>query len=190
MTPKRTAAAAISAASALALVLVGCGSGGGGGESPSGEPIEGGTFTQILDADPGNLDPQMSAGSALFAVSRFAYDTLVSVNEDGETESQLASEWSVDGLTATLTLNEGILCSDGTEFTAQTAADNLNWVSDPANQSAFLGAFLPVGVSTVAEGNTITLTLSQPAPFLMLGLAALPMVCEAGPSDRPPLATA
>lgn len=188
MTPKRTVTAAVTAVSALALVLVGCSS--GGGESPSGETVEGGTFTQVLNADPGNLDPQMSAGSALFDVTTFAYDTLVGVDAEGQPQSQLASEWNVDGLTATLTLNDGILCSDGTEFTAQTAADNLNWVSDPANQSAFLGAFFPVGVSTVAEGNTITLTLSTPAPFLLLGLAGLPMVCDAGLADRSTLAAA
>lgn len=188
MTRKRTTAAAVAAVSALGLVLVGCGS--GSEASPSGEPVDGGTFTQILNADPGNLDPQMSAASALFDVTTFAYDTLVSVDADGQPQSQLASEWTHDGLTATLTLKDGILCSDGTEFTAQTAADNLNWISDPANQSAFLGAFFPVGVSTVAEGNTITLSLTTPAPFLLLGLANLPMVCDAGLADRSTLAAA
>ena len=183
MTSNRTAAAGVTAVTALALVLAGCSS-DGGGQSPSGDPIEGGTFTQILSADPGSLDPQMSAGSALFAVSRFAYDTLVGVDADGEAQSQLVSEWELDGLTATLTLNEGILCSDGTEFTAQTAADNLNWIADPANESPFLGTFVPAGVTTVAEGNVVTMTLAGPAPFLLLGLAAVPMVCDAGLADR------
>ena len=188
MTTHRTAAAALAAAGALALVLAGCSS--DGGQQTGGDYVDGGTFTQILSADPGNLDPHMSAGSALFALGKFAYDSLVSVNADGEIQSQLASEWSVDGLTATLTLREGITCSDGSEFTAQTAADNLDFVSDPANQSALLGAFLPEGVTTVAEGNTLTLTLSEPAPFLLLGLASLPMVCEAGLADRSTLASA
>ena len=35
-------------------------------------------------ADPGALDPQMSAVSALFQLSLFAYDNLVSVDADGE----------------------------------------------------------------------------------------------------------
>jgi len=175
--------------SAVALDLAGCSSPAGGGK-PKGEPIDGATFTQVLGSDPGNLDPQMSAGRALFDLSLFAYDTLVSVNEEGGIESQLASKWDMDGLTASLTINDGIVCSDGTAFTAQTAADNLNWVSDPANQSAFLGAFLPAGVSTVADGDTITLTLSAPAPFLFLGLSGLPMVCDAGLKDRSLLAAA
>lgn len=189
MTLNRTVAAAVTTVSALALVLVGCSSPAGGGK-PKGEPVDGATFTQVLNADPGNLDPQMSAGSALFDLSLFAYDTLVSVNGEGGIESQLASKWDMEGLSASLTINDGIVCSDGTEFTAQTAADNLNWISDPANQSAFLGAFLPVGVTTVADGDTITLTLSAPAPFLLLGLSGLPMVCEAGLKDRSLLAAA
>ena len=51
-----------------------------------------------LSSDPGNLDPQMSAGSALFTLSGLAYDSLLSVNsESGAIESQLASDWTVDG---------------------------------------------------------------------------------------------
>lgn len=185
MTPKRTAVTAVVAVTALASLLVGCGTDGGGGVS---DPVEGGTFTQILGSDPGSLDPQLSAGSALFDLSKLSYDTLVSVDGDGEVRSQLASEWSLDGTTATLTINDGITCGDGSAFTAQSAADNLNWISDPANQSGFLGAFLPVGVTSVAEGDTVTMTLSSPAPFLLLGLSGLPMVCDSSLTDRSALA--
>lgn len=185
MTPNRIAVTAVVAVTALAAVLTGCGSDGGGG----GEPVAGGTFTQILGSDPGSLDPQLSAGSALFDISKLAYDTLVSVDGDGEVRSQLASEWEVDGTTATLTINDGITCGDGTPFTAQSAADNLNWISDPANQSGFLGAFLPVGVTSTAEGDTVTMTLSSPAPFLLLGLSGLPMVCDTSLNDRDGLAS-
>lgn len=187
MTPNRTAVTAVVAVTALASVLVGCGADGGGGGG-GGEPVEGGTFTQVLGSDPGSLDPQVSAGSALFDLSKLAYDTLVSVDGDGEVQSQLATEWNVDGTTATFTIADGITCGDGTEFTAQTAADNLNWISDPANESGFLGAFLPVGVTSAAEGDTLTMTLSGPAPFLLLGLSGLPMVCGSSLTDRAGLA--
>lgn len=184
MTPNRTAVTAVVAVTALAAVLTGCGSDGGGG----GEPVTGGTFTEILGSDPGSLDPQLSAGSALFDISKLAYDTLVSVDADGEVRSQLATEWEVDGTTATLKIQDGITCGDGTPFTAQSAADNLNWISDPENQSGFLGAFLPVGVTSTAEGDTVTMTLSSPAPFLLLGLSGLPMVCDTSLNDRDGLA--
>lgn len=183
---RKTAFAAV-AASVAAVTLAGC-SGGGGG-TPSEGFAEDATFTFSLSADPGALDPQMSAVSSLFAISRFAYDSLVGVDEDGKPVSQLAKEWKQDGLTTTLTLNEGITCSDGSEFTAQTAADNIAFLSDPANQSPFLGSFLPVGMTATAEGATLTLTLAAPSPFVLNGLSNVPMVCDAALADRTLLAS-
>ena len=76
-----------------------------------------------LASDPGNLDPQMAAGSALFTLSQLAYDALLSVNaESGAIESQLATDWTVDGTKVTFTLADGVTCADGTELTATDAA--------------------------------------------------------------------
>src|SRR3954465_6822687 len=97
------------------VLLVGCG--GSDGDSTSGgggdpEYVDGGTFTMSVAGDPGKLDPQSSASSQLFAVNQIAYDNLVSINGDtGEIESQLASDWKVDGKTVTLTLAKGITCA-------------------------------------------------------------------------------
>src|SRR5687768_14318306 len=93
-----------------ASLLAGCGSsdssesgGGEGGEES--KFVDGGTFTMALASDPGNLDPQMAAGSALFTLSQLAYDSLLSVNaESGAIESQLASDWAIDGTNVTFTL--------------------------------------------------------------------------------------
>ena len=121
----------------------GAGGSGSGGDGDS-NVVDGGTFTLALGADPGTLDPQMSAGSALFSVTQFAYDTLVSVDpRAARSQSALAKEWKVDGTTVTLTLDDGITCSDGSTSPRPTAADNIAFVADPENQSPFLGAFLP-----------------------------------------------
>ena len=144
-----------------------------------------------LASDPGNLDPQMAAGSALFTVTQLAYDSLVSVDaESGAIESQLATDWKVDGTTVTLTLADGITCSDGSELTPTVVADNIAYVGDPKNKSPFLGTFLPVGATAKADdaAGTVTLTLAAPAPFVLNGLASLPMVCAAGMDDRKSLA--
>ncbi len=189
---KLKAALAICATTAL---LAGCGGNGGdtstdgdGGES---KYADGGTFTMALKGDPGNLDPQSSAGSQLFTISQLGYDNLFSVDsESGEIESQLAKEWAVDGTTVTLTLNEGITCSDGSDFTATSVADNIAYVADPKNKSPFLGTFLPVGATAEADdaAGTVTITLAQPAPFVLNGLASLSMVCDVGMQDRKSLA--
>ncbi|KAA9151030.1 ABC transporter substrate-binding protein [Microbacterium lushaniae] len=166
------------------VALAGCAGGGSGGGGGDADYVDGGTFTLSMVADPGALDPQMSAVSALFQLSQFAYDSLVSLDEEGEIQSQLASEWELEGDTVTLTLNDGITCSDGSEFTADTAAQNLTWIGDPENQSPFLGTFFPPGATAEADGSTLTITLAGPAPFVLQGLANLPMVCEAGLADR------
>ena len=111
------------------------GGGGGGDESTY---VDGATFSMALSSDPGNLDPQMAAGSALFTMSQLAYDSLVSVNaESGAIESQLATEWAVDDTLVTFTLTDGVTCADGTELTPTVVADNIAFVADPKNPSRF-----------------------------------------------------
>ena len=157
-----------------ASLLAGCGgsdsseSGGGGGGGDESAYVEGATFSMALSSDPGNLDPQMAAGSALFTMSQLAYDSLVSVNaESGAIESQLATDWTVDGSKVSFTLADGVTCSDGSELTPTVVANNIAFVADPKNQSPFLGTFLPVGAKAVADdaAGTVTLKLAAPAPF-------------------------
>jgi len=178
-------------ASVAATVLAGCGGGDGGGGGANAEDAEvadGGTFTMTMDSDPGNLDPQMSASANVGQLGRFAYDPLLNTSPDGELVSGLATDWQVDGQDVTLTLGEGITCADGTPFTAADAADNINFVGDPANQSPLLGTYLPPGATATADGSTLTITLAAPAPFVLEGLANLPMVCAGGLADRTVLA--
>jgi peptide/nickel transport system substrate-binding protein len=184
----------------LALTAVaGCGGSSAGGGATRGaggaesDLVEGATFTLGLSSDPGNLDPQMGAGSSLFTVTQFAYDPLVSVDgTTGEIKSGLAEKWDVAGTTVTLTLRDGITCDGGSALSATNVADNLSFVADPKNQSPFLGTFLPVGATAKADdaARTVTLTLQQPAPFVLNGLASLPIVCPKGLADRTSLKTA
>ncbi|MEU8125393.1 ABC transporter substrate-binding protein [Spirillospora sp. NPDC049024] len=174
-----------------ATALAGC-----GGSSSSGGTagvVDGGTFTLGLSSDPGDLDPQMGAGSSLFAVTQFAYDTLVSADgKTGEIRSALAKSWQAEGTSVTLTLADGITCSDGSPLTASDVADNLNFVGDPKNKSPFLGTYLPPGTKAKGDDATrvVTLTLAQPAPFVLTGLASLPIVCPGGMAKRASLKTA
>ena len=145
-----------------------------------------------LSSDPGNLDPQMAAGSALFTMSQLAYDSLVSVNaESGAIESQLATDWKVDGTKVSFTLTDGSHLCGRQRATPTVVADNIAFVADPKNQSPFLGTFLPVGAKAMADdaAGTVTLKLAAPAPFVLNGLASLPIVCQAG-HRRPQVAGA
>jgi len=179
---------------ATAALLAACGGGGSSSSNAaagSSDFVDGGTFTMALNGDPGNLDPQSSASTNLFTISQLGYDTLVSVDPDnGEIQSQLASDWNVAGTKVTLTLTPGITCADGSDFTAADVVANIAYVADPKNKSPFLGTFLPAGAKAKAHGqNGVTLTLAQPAPFVLNGLASLPMVCKGGMANRKSLAS-
>lgn len=173
-----------------AAALTGCGGASKGGGK--GEVVDGGTFTLGLSSDPGGLDPQMGAGTSLFTVTQFAYDPLVSVDgSTGKIQSALATSWQVQGKTVTLTLADGITCSDGTHLTASDVAKNLNFVADPKNKSPFLGTYLPAGAKAKGDDATrvVTLTLAGPAPFVLNGLSGLPIVCPSGMAGRSALKT-
>jgi peptide/nickel transport system substrate-binding protein len=169
------------------LVTTGAGSAALAADGPDG------TFTMTLNADPGNLDPQSQATSALFQATQFAYDALVSVSpEDGSIQSQLATDWTVDGTTVTLTLADGITCSDGSPLTASDVVANLSYLADPANQSPIGAAYYPAGATASADdaARTVTITLAAPAPFVLNGLSNIPIVCASGMADRGSLAGA
>ena len=165
-------------------VLAGC----GGGGSAAGDVVSGGTFTLAMSSDPGNLDPQSSVATNNYQMAFLAYDSLLSVDGSGAIRSELATSWHVDGKNVTLTMHKGITCSDGSAFTAQTAADNLNYVANPKNNSPFAGVFLPVGAKATAEGNALTVALPSSAPLILDGLAGIPMVCGKGIANRKVLA--
>lgn len=190
MRPVRSSALLALSLSA-AVGLTACGGGDSDGPDAGGSSyVDGKTFTLAVSTDPGVLDPQASPVSAALQLGRFAYDSLVTVNGEGEIESNLASSWKVDGTTVTFEIAEGITCSDGSPFTAQTVVDNLTYVGDPKNESPFLGVFVPAGATATASGSTVTVTLAEPAPFVLNGLANLLLVCDAGLKDRGSLATA
>jgi peptide/nickel transport system substrate-binding protein len=165
-----------------------CGCSGG---STAGNVVNGGTFTMAVNSDPGNLDPQASAAGTDYQMSFLAYDRLLGISPAGTIQSELASSWQLGANSVTLTLKKGITCSDGATFTAQTAADNLNYVANPKNSSPFAGVMLPSGAKASADvaTGTVTIALAAPAPFVLDGLAGLPMVCGKGIADRKLLAT-
>lgn len=152
---------------------------------------QGGTFTLGLPGDPGNLDPSMTVLTVTRTVSALAYDPLVNAQDDGTVKSGLAKSWKTTANSVTLTMTKGATCSDGSPFTAKDAADNLNYIADPANKSPVLGLFLPAGVKAITDAGAGTVTVTSPKPdaFLLQNLAGVFMVCAAGLKDHKSLAS-
>lgn len=175
---------------AVAVAVAGCSSdSGSSGSQGGGKVVDGATFSLAMSSDPGNLDPQGSTSNNVLQVAALAYDSLVSIDGKGQIEPQLASAWKVSGKTVTLTIKSGITCSDGSKFTAAQAAKNINYVGNPKNKSPLAGTFLPAGATARSAGNGLTITLPGAAPFVLNGLANLPMVCAKAMSNRKLLAT-
>lgn len=177
----------------VATTLAACGgSGGSSSNAPKASSeasfVNGATFTMSLATDPGNLDPQLSAANAVFQTTSFGYDSLIHIDKDGKLSPQLATSWKASGTTATLQLRSGITCTDGSPFTAQDAAANINFVGDVKNKSPLAGTYVPPGATATASGSTVTVTLKAPVPFLLEGLANVYMVCKKGMADRKMLA--
>lgn len=176
----------------VATALAACGGGGGSTNSPKasggGNVVNGATFTMSLTADPGNLDPQLSAANAVFQTTSFGYDSLIHIDKNGKLSPQLATSWKASGTTATLELRPGITCTDGSPFTAADAAANINFVGDAKNKSPLGGLFVPAGATATATGSTVTVKLTAPVPFLLEGLANVYMVCKKGMADRKTMA--
>lgn len=177
------------AALVLCLPLLGAALTACGGDDGA-DVVDGKTFTMAITDDPGSLDPQIALSGTLLQLNRFAYDSLVGIDDDGTIVPQLAASWKVGADEVTFEIRDGVTCSDGSAFTADTVVQNLNFVSDPGNQSQFRGVYMPPGATASASGPTVTLKLATPSPFVLNGLAHLPMVCDAGLKDRSMLKSA
>ncbi|WP_027928977.1 ABC transporter substrate-binding protein [Amycolatopsis thermoflava] len=168
------------AAAVLALALTACGGGAGS------TTVDGGTFTLVSAGDPGSLDPHFTALSVTIQADRFLYDTLVNIDPGGNMVAGLAEKWEGDTTTAKYTLRKGITCSDGTPLTASQVADNINFVSDPANGSASLGLYVMPGATATGDDAAGTVTVTSPTPdsFLVRDIGGLFIVCGKGMADR------
>jgi peptide/nickel transport system substrate-binding protein len=180
--PKRRPLPTLGLAALAALAVAGCG--GAGTTHPAsgtGDLAVDGTFKLALNADPGSLDPHASQLGVVQQLALFTYDPLIHERGRGFV-SGLADRWSTAGSTASFHLRPGVTCSDGAALTAATVADNINKVADPKQASPLIGITVPPGTRATADAGrgTVTLKLTQPAPFLLQGIANLPIVCAKG----------
>jgi len=168
---RRTTLAASALLVAGALLLTSC----------SGSTAPAPTATAVADPDasavirlvlePSNLDIRETAGAALDQVLvDNVYQGLVSRTPEQDIVPALASDYTVssDGLTYTFTLRQGVTFHDGQELTPQDVVWSLQTRKDTATWSD--SARLANVASITAEGQDITLTLTQPDSSLLWNL--------------------
>jgi len=177
----------IAAVGGLALSLAACGNNGGsGGASGAPQFADGKTFTYVVGADPGNLDPHFTSLSVTQQVDRFLYDSLVNIDENGKMVPGLAASWEATTTTAKYTLRKGVTCADGTPLTASVVAANISFVGDPKNASSRIGVFVPPGATAKGDDAAGTVEVTSPAPssFLDRTVGGLHIVCDKGMKNR------
>jgi peptide/nickel transport system substrate-binding protein len=174
----------IAAAGTVTLSLAACG--GSGDTAGSQNLVDGRTFTMVLPADPGNLDPHFTSLAVTLQADRFLYDSLTNTAPDGRTMAGLAEKWETTTTKATFTLRKGITCSDGAPLTASTVAANISFVGDPKNASSRMGVYVPAGATATGDDTAGMVTVTSPTPqaFLDRMVGSLHIVCEKGMQDR------
>ncbi|MBA2696745.1 MAG: ABC transporter substrate-binding protein [Ornithinimicrobium sp.] len=159
---------AIAASAAAALLLTACNAGSGSDESAdnSSGAAEGESVTIGLAAEPASLDFTTTDGAAIpQAMLDNVYETLVTVDQDGEIAPSLASEWNVsdDGLTYVFTLVDNATFGNGDPFTADDAVFSVERVQSDA-WTVSLKAQMDVVESAEATGeHELTVTLKEPS---------------------------
>ena len=98
---------------AAAASIAGCTDGGGGDD--------GGTLVYARGDHPENYDPQQTTSGEVSKVTNQIFDTLIQfeAGSGGALEEGLATDWSLEGQSVTLTLREDVTFHDGENFTAE-----------------------------------------------------------------------
>jgi peptide/nickel transport system substrate-binding protein len=145
------------------------GSGGGSTDEDAGPPQSGGKVVFGLEAE--TTDGWCLAEGQLaisgIQVARAIYDTLTTINADGEAEPFLAEsvEPNDDFTEWTIALREGIKFHDGTDLTAEVVKNNLDAYRGqyPARNSLlFLFVLQDIASVDVVDPLTVSVKMSRP----------------------------
>lgn len=169
---RRTAVAAAALLAAGALALSAC----TGGETPAptstdATPVLDSTATIRLVLGPGNLDIRETAGAPLDQILiDNVYQGLVARTPEQDIVPSLASEYVVspDNLSYTFTVREGVTFHDGQDLTPADVVWSLQTARDtPEYRDSQRLANVE---SITADGQDVTLTLSEPDSTLLWNL--------------------
>jgi len=129
-----------------------------------------------------SLDPHRATSTLSMQVWDQIYDTLLAFDEKGAARPNLAKSWTVseDGLSYTFTLNDGIVCHDGTPFDANDIKFTVDRAFDSAKPSLTKTSWGPVKTVEVIDPLTVKISMSSRfgafLPFLADSFSS--MVCD------------
>lgn len=134
------------------------------------QPQRGGTIVIALGADPETLNPGITTGYAVGAITANVFSGLIRLGPRGEVLPQLATSWDVaaNGMTYTFRLRSGVRWHDGRAFSAQDVKFSLEEIAGKFHGRFRLG-FANVESVTTPNASTVVIRMKQPfAPFLQM----------------------
>lgn len=155
-----------------AIAALGTAAGGLAGCSrPQGQA--GRTLVFAQATEPTSINMAISSAAPANFVSTKVYEGLLAYGLDGKPLAQLATEWDVseDGLTYRFGLRPDVRWHDGQPFTSKDVAYTLQkaWREHHTRGRTVFAHVVDIDTSAPLE---VVWKLSQPAPFLLLTLAA------------------
>lgn len=158
-------------AAALSLALV---SGTAACSSSSGNSSSGGGTLKIaVAADFDLLDPHKAALETFLVFFPLVYDSLLSVDKNGDPAPGVAKSWTVapDGLKYTFALRDDVTWHDGTKLTAADVKWNIDRILNPQTASIRAVYFSNVASVETPDDLTVVFTMKNRDASLLAYLA-------------------
>jgi peptide/nickel transport system substrate-binding protein len=145
-------------------------------EEAEGEEVptrgQGGTLRMLFWQAPTTMNPHLSPGTKDLSAARITYEPLASFDKEGVMVPILAAEspslenggFSEDGRSVTWTLKEGVLWSDGEQFTADDVLFTYEYVTNPDVAATSAGAYAGIESVEVIDDTTVKVTFIEPTP--------------------------
>lgn len=144
------------------------------GSSPS-TPLRIG-FTSYFES----LDPTISSNQADWTVLHLITEPLVSTDQQGRLEPDLAQQWTIsrDGTLITMSLRQDVKFYDGQTITPNDLVTTINWlISNVKSSSPLYPLITEISRADVLDQKTMKISLSRPDRFAInsfTNLFALP----------------
>jgi peptide/nickel transport system substrate-binding protein len=138
--------------------------------------------TLVIDLvnEPTSLDPHVQWNPDSYAVYRNVFDNLITRDDEGAIQPQIATAWRTISDTVTeFDIRAGVTFHDGTPLTAEDVVFSVKRITDPAFRSPQLGQFDKIKDAEVVGGNKVRLTTAGPYPVLLAQLVKLSIVPRA-----------
>jgi peptide/nickel transport system substrate-binding protein len=149
----------------ILLVLVFAVSQCGGSTLGSQQGGPGNALAAGIAEEPDTLDPQKTNTAVTAILLRYAGDTLITKDLDGNYVAALAKSWeeSEDGLTWTFQLKDGVKFHNGDPVDAEAVKASIERAMDPDTKAGVAGSlFSQVEEIRTPSENTVEIRLKQP----------------------------